>query len=447
MTNVFLTFLGTNNYLECNYVVPETGFRCDKVRFVQEATLKLACKDWGATARGYVFTTADAEKKNWMDNGHSSHSACQGLAQRISELNLPFEVRPVSIPDGNSNEEIWEIFKIVFDCLENEDCVVFDITHAFRSIPMLAVVLLNYAKVLKNVRIGGIYYGAFEKLGSIAKVREMPVAQRDAPILDLAALDSLMEWTIGIDRFTKAGDPEMIHRLSMDSVKPLLDQSKGKDQAAQAIRSLANRLKAFSQAHATCRGLDISQVAIDLQQSVVAAKRTDILPLLKPLLAQIEEVAANYRGHTLSDGLAAARWCLEHNLVQQGFTILQEAIVSHFSETVGVDVKDIEKREVVSQAFAILSKKITEDSSSWKTEARKDENFTRKVIQHIEKIEGISKFFDKIRIRRNDLLHAGSRENALTVSKVDRFYDELDQLIAAVAQATNSAPLHPSSNR
>jgi len=431
MANVFLTFLGTNDYLECNYVVPEIGFRCEKVRFVQEATLKLACKDWDATARGYVFTTADAEKKNWMDNGHISHPACQGLAQRISELNLPFEVRPVSIPDGNSNEEIWEIFKIVFDCLEYEDCVVFDITHAFRSIPMLAVVLLNYAKVLKKIQIAGIYYGAFEKLGPIPKVREMPVAQRDAPILDLTTLDSLMEWTIGIDRFIKAGDPEMIHRLSMDSVKPLLEQSKGKDQAAQSIRSLANRLKAFSQAHSTCRGLDISQTAINLRQSVLDAKQTDILPLLKPLLAKIEEVATKYGNHTLPDGLAAARWCREHNLVQQGYTILQEAIVSHFTEIVGGNIKNINQRKNVSQAFKILAQKIVDHPSRWEVEARDSEGFIRQVIRAIVETKGISRIFEKIREKRNDLAHAGASANALTVSNVERFYDELDRLIAA----------------
>jgi CRISPR-associated Csx2 family protein len=431
MANVFLTFLGTNDYLECNYVVPEIGFRCEKVRFVQEATLKLACKDWDATARGYVFTTADAEKKNWMDNGHISHPACQGLAQRISELNLPFEVRPVSIPDGNSNEEIWEIFKIVFDCLEYEDCVVFDITHAFRSIPMLAIVLLNYAKVLKGIQIAGIYYGAFEKLGPIPKVREMPVAQRDAPILDLTTLDSLMEWTIGIDRFIKAGDPEMIHRLSMDSVKPLLEQSKGKDQAAQSIRSLANRLKAFSQAHATCRGLDVSQTAINLRQSVLDAKQTDILPLLKPLLAKIEEVATKYGNHTLPDGLAAARWCREHNLVQQGYTILQEAIVSHFTEIVGGNIKNINQRKNVSQAFKILAQKIVDHPSRWEVEARDSEGFIRQVIRAIVETEGISSIFEKIREKRNDLAHAGASANALTVSNVERFYDELDRLIAA----------------
>ena len=247
-----------------------------------------------------------------------------------------------------------KFFKTVFDCLQDGDCIVFDITHAFRSIPMLAIVLLNYAKVLKGVQVGGIYYGAFEKLGSISKVKEMDVDDRDAPILDLSALDLLMDWTVGIDRFIKAGDPEMIHRLSKAGIEPILKESKGADQDARYIRNLANTLKAFSQAHATCRGLEISQTAMNLQKAVAEAKQTDILPLLKPLLAKIEEVAEKYCGQTLSDGLAAASWCLDHNLVQQGYTILQEAIVSHFTESTGGNLKDLEQRKIVSQAFAIF---------------------------------------------------------------------------------------------
>jgi len=439
MANVFLTFLGTNNYIECNYVVPETDFRCDKVRFVQEATLKLACADWDAAARGYVFTTVEAEAKNWLDDGHydaktKTNPVCEGLEKRLAALSLPFPITRVPIPDGNSTEELWKIFMTVYDCIEEGDKIFFDITHAFRSIPMLAIVLLNYAKVLKGIQIGGVHYGAFEKLGPAWKVKEMSPEQRDAPILDLAVLDSLMDWTVGIDRFTKSGDPEMICRLSMAFAKPLLALSKGADQAALAIKSLANRLKTFSQAHATCRGLDISQAAINLQKSVLEAKKTEILPLLKPLLGKIEEVASNYNGHILPDGLAAARWCLEHNLVQQGFTILQEAIVSHFAGAVGGNVKDIAKRRVVSRAFAILSQNLVEIPSMWEAEARDNEVFTREVIHAIVKTEGISGIFEKIREKRNDLAHAGTNSNALSVGNVERFYKELDRLIFRVEQ-------------
>jgi ribosomal protein S5 len=64
-------------------------------------------------------------------------------------------------------------------------------------------------------------------------------------------------------------------------------------------------------------------------------------------------------------------------------------------------------------------------------EARDSEGFIRQVIRAIVETEGISRIFEKIREKRNDLAHAGASANALTVSNVERFYDELDRLIAA----------------
>lgn len=37
------------------------------------------------------------------------------------------------------------------------DEIIFDITHSFRSIPMLAITIMNYAKVLKNCKLKEVY--------------------------------------------------------------------------------------------------------------------------------------------------------------------------------------------------------------------------------------------------------------------------------------------------
>ena len=111
-----------------------------------------------------------------LGDGHENHETKErlprtGLEKCLSEIKLPCPVTRVEIPEGKSEAEIWEIFNIVFGSLEREDEVVFDITHAFRSIPMLAIVILNYAKMMKKVTLSGIYYGAFEVLGNIHVAR------------------------------------------------------------------------------------------------------------------------------------------------------------------------------------------------------------------------------------------------------------------------------------
>ena len=147
------------------------------------------------------FLTDDARKKNWEDDGqwdrdNSCPKKCKGLKSCIGLMNLPFHVEGVRIPEGHDEKQIWEIFDIVYKVLAHGDEVVFDITHAFRSIPMLAIIILNYSKVLKNIQLQRIQYGAFEALGPAFKVKEIPIDQRVAPLIDLTPLVTLSDWTM-----------------------------------------------------------------------------------------------------------------------------------------------------------------------------------------------------------------------------------------------------------
>ena len=45
---VFMSFLGTNDYLDCNYYDESNPkLKVNNVRFIQEALIKLYCKDFG----------------------------------------------------------------------------------------------------------------------------------------------------------------------------------------------------------------------------------------------------------------------------------------------------------------------------------------------------------------------------------------------------------------
>jgi CRISPR-associated Csx2 family protein len=133
-----------------------------------------------------IFLTDEAFRKNWENDGYGMRkdgsTDCKGLRQCLEELSLSVPLKQVRIQDGKSEAEIWDIFNQVYSILECEDRVTMDITHAFRSIPMLAIVLLNYARALKQISISGIHYGAFEVLGNLSMVENMPLIERRVPI-------------------------------------------------------------------------------------------------------------------------------------------------------------------------------------------------------------------------------------------------------------------------
>lgn len=61
---VFISFLGSNNYLETYYSFE--GKKSEHpVRFIQEDLVKRLCNEWTKDDRILIFCTDDSKTKNW----------------------------------------------------------------------------------------------------------------------------------------------------------------------------------------------------------------------------------------------------------------------------------------------------------------------------------------------------------------------------------------------
>jgi len=434
MARVFISFLGTNDYLPCTY------FKDDKqvlnVRFVQEATLTLFCREWTSDDRILIFTTTESYKKNWLDNGHidrETDSALdrKGLARCIDDLELLPGIKSVPIPDGKNEDEIWEIFNEIFACLNEGDDLLFDITHAFRSIPMLAMVILNYAKVMRGISLIGIYYGAFEVLGSQYETPAIPLENRLVPVFDLTVYDVLLDWAIAIDRFLGTGDAVPVCRLANKAVRPILKSTNGSDDTAVSIRRIAAGLEKFSKAVSTCRGREISNRITFLKKEIMKCDNLSKIQPFRPIFERIKEQIDRFNGNAIPDGIQAAGWCLDHNLIQQGYTILEETIISYFVLKIGEDPEDLgnNNREIATQALHIYNKGL--DESKWKTPAKDYPEVTKRFVTFYQAQGSLAKIFNDIADFRNDLNHAGYKANAMNANK---FKINLSKLLNTVEQ-------------
>lgn len=430
MAKAYLSFLGTNNYLSCTYCL--NNLEAIHIRFVQEATVQFACSDWTEQDRLLIFTTQEAYNKNWLNDGHPTNGAAtstEGLECRLKKLPITPVLKNIMIPEGKNELEIWKIFQIVFDQLQPGDQVVLDITHALRSIPMLALVALNYSKVLKNVRLEKIYYGAFEVLGPIPEVKEMDPGKRRVPVFDLTPFDQLLDWTIAIDRFSGSGDASAACALAKEKIRPLLKFSQGADQTASSIRDVISSLEPFTQALGTCRGQQISPAVNRLKESLSRCKNFNQVKPLGPLLDKLKTQMDAFPGNGIGDGLQAVKWCTHHNLIQQGYTILQEVVITLLLNQLGWDSLNRDNRELIGQGIKIF----LEDLPVGKRK--------KLACDHPEKIEQIKKIletkgrlaeiFISLSGRRNDLNHAGFLINPMPPRK---FKEMLEKMIAQVEE-------------
>ncbi|MCX7858402.1 MAG: TIGR02221 family CRISPR-associated protein [Deltaproteobacteria bacterium] len=418
MGKLFLSMLGTNKYEEAYYIYE--GKKYGPVHFVQVATVSMNCSHWKENDRIIVFTTNEAKVKNWEDNGNQP----KGLKSFLEELNIKPSIQNIDIPNGESEDEIWQIFDAMYGAIKDKDEVVFDITHSFRSIPMLAMVVLNYAKVVKDVSIEGIYYGAFEKLGNLNTVRAKPLDERLVPIFNLTPFEELLDWSLGLDRFMKTGDARAISNLAERTSRARLKKTAGEDHEARKTRQLANTLKVFSETMATCRGREIGQAAKNLKKAVdeclsLENIKAPYIPLLKNLKDKLKGFAGD---DIVVDGFQAALWCYEHNLIQQAYTILRETILSKVLRDLGFNPEDKSLREKLSDALNNYGLRVVGKSN-------KEVEYCSEIDMLFEylsyKKDLAVKYMDLAKYR-NDIDHAGMGRN---VARTDSIINNLSEFL------------------
>lgn len=359
MSKVFISFLGASRYKICNYcykkIESEREDRVEAVEYVQEAMIKLFCKEFQKDDRLLFFLTDIAKKENWLDKDQH-----KGLLRTLQQLNLNAQICDKPIPDSRDMAQVWDIFRIVYDQLATGDEVIIDMTHAFRFLPMLSIVLMEYARVLKMVKVIGIYYGAFEAMGYTPKeVDAIPINERNAPIFDLTSFHTLQLWSVAADQFVNSGKVEMLKILQGTVVDPVRKEAQGENKTANAIHNIINQLQEIIDDIETCRGnrLIETRAIVGLKRNLHRLKtqtKAGGFPAFTPLIEEIERKIEPFHSGELANGFRAVEWCIKHDLAQQGITLLQETVITFFHRQ--VDWKEVpELKKVYDQKTFIAS--------------------------------------------------------------------------------------------
>ena len=437
MSKKLLSFLGSNTYNKCTYkyVQSERGKnKSYNTYFIQEALTEIMCKDWTEDDEVIIFLTNKAKKENYypndkkkisLGNGEYKYEHRDGLKHDLESHNYKFNLKPVSIKNGNNMEEIWKNFDIIINEIEEGDEIIFDITHAFRYIPILALVVLNYAKSLKNIKIKGIYYGNYEYKNS--SDNNPHFAKGEKPIMNLIELDEILEWSQAVDSFVKYGNSDHIKQFAEEVLADNKNKNYYKNDE-KIIKELVSSLNDFTNTIQTCRGRTVK--ASDATNSISRAytqlrnsldKFTDVkgnnMKPLEHIISKIEESLELFkpvenRAEIINTGLGIVRWSLNNNLIQQAYTALLETMVSYMCILENEDYNNKDKR--------------------WKIKKKYDEIFFKNSYLSEYKIQGdikkeISRTAHKLGKIRNDINHYGYYlkydENPSTS------YDELKDII------------------
>lgn len=376
---VFLTFLGTGNYQECMYAYQ--GKQSKKVIYVQTALVDIIAPDCN---KYIAFCTESA---------FNTH-----FEQLNKECGNKFTA--IKIPNGLDETEIWSIFQKIYDELNDNDEVILDITHSFRFIPMLGITLLQYAKFLKKIDVKGLYYGAFDARNEYDNV---------APILNLTSFSALQDWSMFGSQFINTGNIMGLNKIIAQSISPILRETRGSNIDAQRIREINKNLEDISLDFSTCRGneLKTGEKIIKLRNDIGELEK-NILPAFTPIMEKVKNELKDFEENNYIKNLfASVKWCIDKDLIQQGITQLQEAVITIISDKLGnLTNEERQQRSIIS---SYLGFGISKPQEEWKEPLTTD--IAKQIIQNMENdtydYEEISKAYSSLSEYRNNINHGG----------------------------------------
>ncbi|MCS3901378.1 TM1812 family CRISPR-associated protein [Methanococcus voltae] len=241
---------------------------------------------------------------------------CNLLKYKLSEYkNSDTKIIKFRPTNYDMDNEIWKLFDKLYDIIDNEETIYLKLSNKDNLIPILVITIINYLKVVKNIKIGCISY---EDSKSNLK-----------PVFDITSLDIILSWTKAIDKFVHNGDSKEIHELAEKRGNMISKISHGENKYGSYLRSFGNNIENFTEHIQSSRGYEIDTFQYDkLKYYIEEVKLGSPLPPMKPLLDMILDKIEDFSTENLYNGLNAVKWCIDNNLTQQGYTLLRENIIN-----------------------------------------------------------------------------------------------------------------------
>lgn len=297
--------------------------------------------------------------------------------------------RLVSIPDGATDEENWNLFQAISDIVPKNESVIFDVTHGFRSMPLVGVLTLAYLRAVHSVQVQHVLYGAFQ-IGR-------PVTE-PTPAFDLTPFVKLLDWAEAASRFGDTGDARKLTQLMQDFHSPL--------------NPAARHMKLLSEALSYNRHVDIGGSATDVLDALQQVREQELQPHQRPFQLIVEQVEQTVRPLAVgpsASGLEVLQalyrrvmWYAERDHYVQAVSLAREWMLQAFiwSSTGDIDLS-VATQDSASRFLASLGREEREPKGK---EPPKPVQFSRPSDEFLD-------LWVKISEDRNDAAHHGVRNS------------------------------------
>ena len=419
MSNVLVTFVGTSTYDETQYQL--NGFEP-----IKTSDVAVALATWLHPTRVVVVLT---EKAKIGENYSRLKTALTAKNITISEIHLK---------SGKAEDHLWDLFGLITKELQNEpNDIIFDLTHGYRSHPLIGLLTCAYLKQMGGRKITKLLYGAYEK------------DNLTNPIWDLSPFLDLFEWSFAAGLFMRSGDAREFARILKDTQtnfqknyrKSLPENgpkaSYGDPSVPWDLQELAKNLGTVTDNLLVGRP-DALQEKLDILIKDLEETRAEVETFALPLAYILDKVKAEYeklKVCPLESQLQLIKWYSEKGLVHQAIGLASEWLTTILCQLAKVDPQIFKHRESLSRKMNAQRKGRPEDPDQQPDLENLDHPILPDPLP-----KPLTDWWGNIRDKRNDLMHFGQGKDTKDTLKAEIFMNFLKDLPEQLKKVFDSLP-------
>ena len=289
--------------------------------------------------------------------------------------------RCIIVEDGENEEELLQIFDYFLHILEfisEKDKVYFDVTHLFRSVSIMSIILAEMMKI-QDITIGGIFYG-------------MLIKNAPSKIIDVKIFLEFLEWTKAIHSLKKYGDSiALAHLIKKSNLQ----------------KDLKNSFINFSNA-LSIADIKAIQAAIKQLKGKMDTFKNIENRFIHLITKDLEDFINHFENSLNEKDLAAfqfklALWHKEHYHYALFYIVLLEAVISAVCEKHDLDPANKDDRE--------KAKEILYQFGDYKRSSKR--------------LQKVAEVYNKIRKIRNAIAHnyGASSSPKDSIENMDKYYN------------------------
>lgn len=436
--NVFISFLGTSEYLEATYS------QLDNVKYIyaQMAVLDYMCKDKKIAVDYFLlFATDTAMSNNYdarythlqvekdglkahlnLDQNNVKSAYTQPFENRLRACNLITEdkFKLCKIAEQASLKKIVDNVNVMVEKVSEvlngqHGDIYLDITHSFRSMPLIALATLKAIQYKSNITLKGIFYCEVDNTNH-------------GTIVELMAFDELIESATRIKLFVESG--------TYVSPQYIENSSDKYGNINKYLTLFSDSIRNPSRFYAIEYAIKIKSILEKLQHNNKIKSIDDLyFDSFKVLLdRQFKQLSGNYKlddnngfGNKscfklkdhINDLTILIEMCISFNLYQAAITFMFEGL---FDIACG---KTMTKNQYYSELFSIINNYKIHNIIKGIIKSFIEEDKTR---IDLEEDKTRIDLYDKLKELRNTINHGVATDGGEIKTFVDKNFESIKKL-------------------